>query len=404
MSEQTKPCEFCGYPNSLSARACEACGQPVRSAAQEPTVMVQRPAVEKPEMPPELKEALEPPASPPSPAEQTMPAYTPPPAPEPAKLRDIHQYPVVQPKPPQKKSKTGLIIVLILIGGLICLLAMITIGYFLIRNLTTRAQSSLPSLFESVATEAPALVGEATFDTKPLEATIEALLPEATLESLLPLATYIPELGQATPEKPSVLSEPPSSQMARDAVIVDDFETDVLGWADISDDISVHQYEEGAYTIFVKQPEYIAWTTVPVDFSPYYTDFEVWVPGGGEGGSYGVLCHFQNDWDYYYVEIDLWEQSYSIGRYLDDEYQPITSPAWPATSALKTGSAVNSVYVACELERITLFINDQFVEQIDLPAPAVPGEMAIFGSTWENMPAGGFKVYFDNFRAWRPVP
>ena len=91
---------------ALSARACEACGQPVRSAAQEPTVMVQRPAVEKPEMPPELKEALEPSAPPPSPAEQTMPAYTPPPAPEPAKLRDIHQYPVVQPKPPQKNRRT----------------------------------------------------------------------------------------------------------------------------------------------------------------------------------------------------------------------------------------------------------------------------------------------------------
>ena len=107
----------------------------------------------------------------------------------------------MQPQPPQKKSKTGLIIVLILIGGLICLLAMITIGYFLIRNLTTRAQSSLPSLFESVATEAPALDGEATFDTKPLEATIEALLPEATLESLLPLATYIPELARVEPDR-----------------------------------------------------------------------------------------------------------------------------------------------------------------------------------------------------------
>lgn len=48
MSEPTQPCDYCGYPNPLTARICAACGQPVRAVAQEPTVVVPRPPVEQP--------------------------------------------------------------------------------------------------------------------------------------------------------------------------------------------------------------------------------------------------------------------------------------------------------------------------------------------------------------------
>lgn len=286
---------------------------------------------------------------------------------------------MVTPQAPKKKSRTGLIIALILLGGLLCLLAVAAGGFFLIKNLSTSFQPTLKSIVGSAETSVPQIVQEATFEP-------------------LPLATDFP-----TPELPAGIPKPSGAQVLTDTYIFDDFSNDALGWFSSSDDISIHQWEEDAYTILVKKPEYIAWTDVPVEFSPVGAEFDVWVPAGGEGGSFGLLCSKQSDEDYYYIEMDVSDQSYSIGRYLNGEYTPLTNPSWPSTDALFTGSAVNHVLATCEADLITLFINGQYIDQVSLSEPALPGEMAVFGSTWENMAPEGYKVYFDNFSAWKPV-
>jgi hypothetical protein len=354
--------------------------------------MVPRPPAEQPEELKEFEELIQP-EEPVPPAEPTVQASTPPPAPEPIGVGKISEYPMVTPQAPRKKNRTSLIIALILLGGLLCLLAVTAGGYFLFRNVTSRLQPTLSSLVESVETAVPA-IPQATFEPLPLE---------ATTEGLLPLATPIPDWTFPTPEMPVDIPQPSGAQVITDTYIYDDFSSNSLDWGTSSDDISIHQWEVDAYTILVRQPEYIAWTDVPVDFSPVGAEFDVWVPAGGEGGSFGLLCHKQNDEDYYYVEMDISDRSYSIGRYLNGEYTPLTSPGWPTTDALLTGSEVNHVLATCETDLITLFINNQFVDQISLSEPAVPGEMAIFGSTWENIPPEGYKVYFDNFSAWIPV-
>lgn len=392
MSDQSTNCQFCGNPLKPSARYCDACGQPVVRPSQEATILAAKPPLSMVQGDEDIVAPSQPTVPP---AEPTVLASNQPIAPESPRHDDIPDYPVVTPAPPQKKSRTGLIIALILGGGLLCLLTMTVIGYFVIKGITKNIK---PTIESRLATEVISLpnMAEATFEPIPLDPanpSQDGGVAEVTLEP-------IDSLG--TPEKPSILTNPPESQIAQDAVIFDDFSSDVLDWGTSSDEISIHQIEDGAYTIRVLQPEYIAWSEVPVDFYPVYTEFDAWVPGGGDGGSYGILCHFQSDNDYYYVEIDLSEEAYSIGRYLDGEYSTITDTDWPYTDALNAGSAVNHVYVGCELDKITLFINDQFVDQTPLPETAQPGAMEIFGSTWDDMPAGGYKVYFDNFTAWKP--
>lgn len=400
MADQTHPCDFCGYPNPLSARTCEACGQPVRMPSQDATIMVPRKPVEEPStleqtiaaLKPDVEESTaqpEPPASPVEPAFEEQPS---PPVPEPFDARDVPDYPLVTPSPPTKKSKTGLIIALILIGGLICLLAVAAGGYFIVRNLSNRFQPTLESLVEPQKAVVNTLEAAATFVPIPLEGTG---VPQE-------LATSMAELFVSTPAVPEI-QLPSGGSIAAENYIHDDFSSEDLDWGFSSDEISIHQREDEAYTILVTQPEYIAWTNVPADFYPTYAEFDAWVPGGGDGGSYGVLCHYQSDTDYYYIEIDISEWSYSIGHYLDGEYLPLLDPNWIETGAVNSGPDVNHVLVTCETDLLALFINNQFVDQVSLPEPALPGEMAIFGSTWDDMPAGGYKVYFDNFSAWKPI-
>ncbi len=393
MSETTRPCDYCGFPNPLTARVCEACGQPVRAAAQEPTLMVPRPPVEQPKDIKDLEEWTQPEGAEPA-GEPAVQAAPPPPAPEPVEAPKISGYPMVTPQVPKKKNRTGLIVALILLGGMVCLLAVAVGGFFLVRNVVTRSQPTLESIINSVETEIPALVEEGTFMPLPLEATVE---------SLEPLATKMPELNIPIPDLGGQTA-PSAGQFVSDSYFYDDLSNNDMGWSEPpADDISEHKWEDGAYSILVKKPEYVAWTDVPVDFNPIGAEFDVWVPAGGQGGSFGLICHKQSDEDYYYVEMDISDQTYSIGRYLNGDYQALTSPDWSYTDKLLTGSQVNRIWVACESDMIMLLINTKFVAQVNLLEQASPGEMAIFGSTWEDMPAGGYKVFFDNFNAWKSV-
>ncbi len=393
MSDQSTNCQYCGYPLNPSAKYCDACGQPVVRPNQEATILAAKPPLSMPQGYEDIAAPSQPTIPP---AEPTMLASNQPIAPEPPRRDDIPDYPVVTPRIPPKKSRTGLIIGLILGGGLLCLLTMTVIGFFVVKSISKNLKPAAESLAVTEVAPLPN-VAETTFEPIPADPKNpiqENGMAEVTIEPIDSLGIQ---------EKPSVLKGPIEWQMATDVVMADDFSSNVLGWGDDTDNISVHQIEDGAYTISVLQPEFIAWTEVPVDFAPFYTEFDAWVPGGGDGGTYGVMCHYQNDNDYYYVEIDISEEAYSIGHYLNEEYSTLTDTDWPYTDALNAGSAVNRVYVACEPDRITLFLNDQFVDQIALPEKAQPGAMEIFGSTWDDMPAGGYKVYFDNFTAWKLV-
>lgn len=392
MSDPSTNCQYCGFPLSPSAKFCEACGQPVYRPSQAPTILASKPQTPMPQAYEDIQKSPEPNEPPAEPTVSYSNSATPP---EPPRQGDIPDYPVVKPAPPQKKGRTGLIIVLVLGGGFLCLLAMILVGFFVVNGISKNIKPTLESLTFPEKIESSGLVG--TFEPIPLDATSQPDTGGAVEVTVEAIQT------SGSPEKPSVLTGPAEGQMARDAIIIDDFETDVLNWGTISDDTSVHQYEDGAYTIAVLKPEYIAWSEVPVDWYPVYTEFDVWVPRGNDGGSYGVLCYYQSDNDYYYVEIDPSEDAYSIGHYLDGEYNSLTIEDWPYTDAINIGTSVNRMYVACELDKITLFLNDEFVDQIVLPADVQPGSMEIFASTWDDMPTGGYKVFFDNFTAWKPV-
>jgi hypothetical protein len=59
--------------------------------------------------------------------------------------------------------------------------------------------------------------------------------------------------------------------------------------------------------------------------------------------------------------------------------------------------------VGCDPDLITVFVNGELQAQVPLDPPAEPGDMALFVKGWEEMGPDGFKVLFDNFKAWKPV-
>jgi len=200
-------------------------------------------------------------------------------------------------------------------------------------------------------------------------------------------------------------------QRLDDHSLYDDFSSDALGWPLFDDGKTILKYENQAYSIQITEPDYEDWAYLPVDFIPYEIWFDVQGLPGQQDGTFGVFCQYQNEDNFYYVEFDLEINSYVIGQILNDEHIPLTpqnanGQYWQdASGTLKSPpTSVNRIGVTCYLDSITLFINDQWVDEVGVGQPFdQPGEAAFFVYTFDFAGENGYKIFFDNVEVWQPV-
>ncbi len=359
MSTSPKFCENCGAALTPGKRFCEQCGAPIPTGADTPPVgwqgLPSDPAPQSPASEPYSTPYPEPerpvPVSPP-------PSYSPPPS---------QGYYAATPPVQKKKRSPCLIIVLVLIAIFICIGAIIAAAFFLWNS------SGLSS--EGIAT-----------------AVISAVEAQVGV-------TPVPGMND-----PITSDDPGENSYQTEYSIHDNFSDLSLDWKEGSDDVGAWGYEDGEYFIHVIEPGYMLWKFPPVSFQPTTAEFDVRAPSGNQGGTFGVVCHFQDQDNFDYVEIDLSDSTYTFGRYTEGDQSALSDPDWDTATYLNTDSqASNHVMVVCDPDMITLFINNEYENQITLSELASPGDLAVFGATWDDAGPDGFKVLFDNFSAWKPV-
>ena len=241
--------------------------------------------------------------------------------------------------------------------------------------------------------------------------------PVVTVVIVSPTSLPEPTLPEPTQPAPTPVSTPTESgpsltgeQSLTDHSLYDDFSSDALGWPVYDDGKTIIKYENDAYSIQIAEPEYIDWVYFPVDFIPYEIWFDVQGLPGLQDGTFGVFCQYLDIDNHYYVEFDLEGKSYIIAQYLDGEDIPLTKQNtvgqyWYETDAFQSSPEnVNNIGISCYLDSITLFINDQLVDQVDVPQPLdQPSEAAVFVFSYSYAGENGYKVFFDNVDVYQPV-
>jgi hypothetical protein len=233
--------------------------------------------------------------------------------------------------------------------------------------------------------------------------TVQVLPPETLPEPTQPVP---PPATIPTDSAPTLTGE----QRRDDHSLYDDFSSDALMWPTFDDGKTIIKYENEAYSFQIAEPENIDWAYFPVDFIPYEIWFDVQGLPGRQDGSFGVFCQYQDADNHYYAEFDLQSNSYIIAQYLDGEDVPLTKQNdvgqfWYETDAFKSSpTAINRIGVSCYLDSITVFINDQLVDQVDVPQPFdQPGQAAFFVYAFSYAGENGYKVFFDNVETYQPV-
>jgi hypothetical protein len=237
-------------------------------------------------------------------------------------------------------------------------------------------------------------------------------VPVEILEpTVVPTSVIEPTLAKPTVVEPNIPSASQTGeQHLDDHSLFDDFSSDALGWPVFDDGKTIIQYENETYSFQIAETDYVDWAYFPVDFVSYEIWFDVHGLPGQQDGAFGVFCQYQDADNYYYAEFDLQDNSYILAQIVNGEDIPLTKQNsvgqfWYETDAFKSSpEAVNRIGVSCYLDSITLFINDQMVDQVNVQQPFdQPGEAAFFVYTFDFAGPNGYKVYFDNVETWQPV-
>ncbi|TAK14083.1 MAG: hypothetical protein EPO32_03195 [Anaerolineae bacterium] len=195
------------------------------------------------------------------------------------------------------------------------------------------------------------------------------------------------------------------SQYIDDYRFVDDFSSEALGWPVFDDGVTILGYEpDETYSIQITRPDFLDWAYVPADFIVYEISFDVWAAPGNNDGTFGVMCQFQDPDNYYFVEFDLGAGQYQIGHIQNSFVSTLTDPGWAYSSELNGATSVNRIGIGCYLDYVSLYINDQWVNEVSIAAPFdSPAPAAFFIHTIDTADSDGYKVYIDNVEAWQPA-
>ena len=220
-------------------------------------------------------------------------------------------------------------------------------------------------------------------------------------------ATIAPAATLASVDEPDTPMDEPSSpsegQYRDEFTLIDDFSSNAFGWIEYEDEITVLKFENGAYSFQILEPEYYDWSYIPADFSPTFITFDVYGLPGEQDGTFGLMCQYQDETNYYYVEFDLQTKEYVIAKIVDDNYIVLNEPLsedydWLTATTLKENPEdTNTITVQCTSTNITLIINDEWVNSVEVSDPFNnPGDMAFFVYAYDFAGPQGYKVFFDN--------
>jgi hypothetical protein len=177
----------------------------------------------------------------------------------------------------------------------------------------------------------------------------------------------------------------------------DDFSASTSGWNQVSAASGESIYLDGAYRIFVNEPNVDIWSKPGKSFQDVRVEVDAYKVGGERDNRFGVICRAVDD-DSFYIFIISSDGYYGIGLIDGQAYQLIGMDALQPSEAIRLGSASNHIRADCVGDTLTLTVNGVQLAQVqDSRFPS--GDVGLIAGTY-NTP--GTDIRFDDFVVYQP--
>jgi hypothetical protein len=220
---------------------------------------------------------------------------------------------------------------------------------------------------------------------------MKRFIPILCMLMLASLACSIPFSGG------SDSSDPASTQLPENILFQDDFSDPSSGWDRINQSDGITDYADGVYRIFVNTVNTDIWSNPGLDFGDVRVEVDATKVGGNDNNDFGVICRYQ-DSDNYYFFIASSDGYYGIGRFVGGKQELIGVESMPPSEVIKKGDATNHLRADCIGSKLSLFVNDQFLTQVEDTA-FTSGDVGLLAGSLDSP---GVDIHFDNFKALKP--
>ena len=180
-----------------------------------------------------------------------------------------------------------------------------------------------------------------------------------------------------------------------DVLYQEQFENNTTGWARISNDNGIMDYDGGGYRILVRQPRLNVWSTSEKDFGDVRVEADVIKLHGPDENRMGLICRYQRG-DYYFFVISN-DGYYAIGKFIGGLTLLLGHSEMQASEAIQAGN-MNHMRADCIGDRLTFYIN--FTEVASATDTDFPrGDVGLVAGSFTE---SGVDVLFDNFVVLQP--
>ena len=191
----------------------------------------------------------------------------------------------------------------------------------------------------------------------------------------------------------SIPTIPPAN--SGDVLYKEEFEDNTTGWARISNDNGIMDYDGGGYRILVRQPKLNFWSTPKKNFGDVRVEADVIKLNGPDENRMGLMCRYQNG-NYYFFIISN-DGYYVIGKFIGGLTLLLGQNEMQPSEMIQTGT-MNHMRADCIGSTLTFYINfTQVAVAVDADLPT--GDVGVLAGAFSEP---GADVLFDHFVVIQP--
>jgi hypothetical protein len=185
------------------------------------------------------------------------------------------------------------------------------------------------------------------------------------------------------------------SAKSGDLLYQEGFEDNTTGWARLSNDNGIMDYDKGGYRILVRQPKLNIWSPSKKYFGDVRVEADVIKLNGPDENRMGLICRYQSG-NYYFFIISN-DGYYVIGKFIGGLTLLLGQSEMQASETIQPGM-MNHLRADCIGNTLTFYIN--FTEVASATDTDLPtGDVGVLAGAFAQP---GVDVLFDNFVVMQP--
>ena len=186
-----------------------------------------------------------------------------------------------------------------------------------------------------------------------------------------------------------------ASAKSGDLLYQEGFEDNTTGWARISNENGIMDYDNGGYRILVRQPKLNIWSKAEKDFGDVRVETDVIKLNGPDENRMGLICRYQRG-DYYFFIISN-DGYYVIGKFIGGQVLLLGQSEMQISDSIQIGG-MNHLRADCVGNKLTFYINFKEVTSAT-DTDFATGDVGLLAGAFSQP---GVDVLFDNFVVMQP--